>query len=137
MTRDKFIFGLIDDGVKEHLLRETYLTLECAVALAQRSEASKSQVKAMSSSTNLVYKCDDIQRKINPPRVFICGRCGRRHKPKSCPADGQQCLVCQKFHHFAKMCRNKPSVAKSLPLEGSFYCYRSQFTNKFRYIIRK
>ena len=61
MMRNKFIFGLIDDGMKERLLRETDLTLERAVALAQRSEASKLQVKAMSSSTNLVYRCDDIQ----------------------------------------------------------------------------
>ena len=53
MTWDKFIFGLIDDGVKERLLRETDLTLERAVALPQRSEASKSQVKAMSSNTHL------------------------------------------------------------------------------------
>ena len=28
MTRDKFVFGLIDDGLKKHLLRETELTLE-------------------------------------------------------------------------------------------------------------
>ena len=55
MTRDKFIFGLIDDGVKERLLCETNLTLECAVALAQRSKTSKSQVKAISNSTNLVF----------------------------------------------------------------------------------
>ena len=61
MTRDKFSFGLIDDGVKERLLRETDLTLEHAVALAQRSKASKLQIKAMSSSTNLVYKYDDIK----------------------------------------------------------------------------
>ena len=53
MMRDKFIFGLIDDGVKEYLLHETDLTLERTVALAQRSEASKSQVKAMSSNTHL------------------------------------------------------------------------------------
>ena len=118
MTRDKFIFGLIDDGVTERLLRETDLTLERAVALAQRSEASKSQVKAMSSNTYLAYKCDDIQQKTDPPRLFICGRCGKLHKPKSCPAYGQKCGICQKFHHFAKMCRNKPSVAKSLPLDA-------------------
>ena len=31
---------------------------------------------------------------------------------------GQQCSVYQKFHHFVKMSRNKPSVAKSLPQEA-------------------
>ena len=73
MTRDKFFIGLIDDGVKECLLHKTDLTLEHAVALAQHSEASKSQVKAMPSNTHLVYKCDDIQQKTDPLRLFICG----------------------------------------------------------------
>ena len=45
--RDKFVFSLIDDGLKEHLLCGTDLTLERAVALAQRSKASKVQVKAV------------------------------------------------------------------------------------------
>ena len=113
MTRDKFVFSLIDDRLKERLLCETELTLERAVALAQRSEASKVQAKAMSSSSNVMLTCDDIQQKKDPPRVFPCGQCGRRHKPKSCPAYGQQCSACHKLHHFAKMCRNKTSVPKS------------------------
>ena len=66
MMRNKFIFSLIDDRVKERLLRETDLTLEWALALADHSEVSKSQVKAMSSSTHLAYKCDDIQQKTDP-----------------------------------------------------------------------
>ena len=35
LTRDKFVFGLIDDGLQECLLRESDLSLEHAVALAQ------------------------------------------------------------------------------------------------------
>ena len=49
-TKDKSIFCLIDDIVKVCLLRETDLTFECAVALAQHSVASKWQVKAVSSN---------------------------------------------------------------------------------------
>ena len=62
--RDKFIFGLIDDGVKECLLCGTDLTLERAVALTQHSEASKSQVKAISSNTHLWL---DLQKHQNNP----------------------------------------------------------------------
>ena len=48
MTRDKFIFDQIVDGLTECLLCETDFTLENAVALAQRSKVSKSQRKAYS-----------------------------------------------------------------------------------------
>ena len=43
MIRDKFVFGLIDDSLKERLLREADLTLERAVSQAQRTESSKAQ----------------------------------------------------------------------------------------------
>ena len=59
-----------------------------------------------------------FSKRQNPLKLFICGRCGKRHKPKSCPAYGQQCAIFQKFHHFVKMGRNKPSVAKSFPLDA-------------------
>ena len=40
-------------------------------------------------------------------RAFSCGKCGRTHKPKECPAYGQQYSICHKFNHFAKVCRRK------------------------------
>ena len=36
-----------------------------------------------------------------------CEQCGYKHRPKECPAFGQQCSICHKLHHFAKVCRNK------------------------------
>ena len=118
LTRDKFVFGLIDDGLQERLLRESDLSLERAVALAQRSESSKIQVKAMASRSTQAFNCDEIQQKKYPhPRLSPCGRCGKHHKPRHCPAYGQQCSACHKLHHFAIMCRNKPSALNPLPQE--------------------
>jgi len=113
LTRDKFIFGLQDDSLKEHLLRESDLTLPRAVSIAQRSESSKKHVKEMSnSSSNLSVNCDEVHR--GPPlgatgksKPFSCGQCGRTHKPKEYPTYGQQCSICHKCNHFAKVCRSK------------------------------
>jgi len=54
LTRDKFVFGLIDDSLKERLLLEASLTLSKAVEIAQRSESSKQQVKDMTKSPTLM-----------------------------------------------------------------------------------
>ena len=49
MVRDKFVFGLKDDNLKERILRETDISLDKIVALAQRTESSKQQAKAMTT----------------------------------------------------------------------------------------
>ena len=41
LARDKFVFGLIDDRLKERLLREENLDLDTAVRQAQQAESSK------------------------------------------------------------------------------------------------
>ena len=98
--RGKFVFGLTDDGLKERLLRESDLSLEHAVALAQWSESSKIQVKAMASRSTHAFNCDELQQNKYPqPRLSPCGQCGKRHKPRHCPAYGQQCSACHKLHH--------------------------------------
>jgi len=112
LMRDKFVFGLRDDSLKERLLRESDLILAQAVSIAQRSESSRQHVKEMSTSKQSA-NCDKVQHRLPPPvvsgkgRVSVCGNCGRAHKPRECPAYGQQCSICHKFNHFAKVCRNK------------------------------
>ena len=103
MIRDKFVFGLVDDNLKERLLRETAILLDKMVTLAQRTESSKQQAKEMRMSS--MKTIDAIAE--NKPKEFFCGRCGHNHRPKECPAYDQQCSACHKLHHFAKVCRNK------------------------------
>ena len=35
-----------------------------------------------------------------------CGRCGWRHEPGNCRADGQECRQCGRRGHFARVCRS-------------------------------
>jgi len=41
-----------------------------------------------------------------PGKPTTCGNCGLTHPRKQCPAYGKQCLKCNKFNHFAKLCRS-------------------------------
>ena len=56
--------------------------------------------------------CDEIrcalpQHSKSASKVFSCRQCGRTHRPKECPAYGQECAKCHKLHHFARVCRSR------------------------------
>ena len=110
MLCDKFVFGLRDDALKKRLLVRdtTELTLEQAVSLARHFESSEVQVKKMSTAS---VNCAEIRRptpqhSTHTSTHIPCRQCGRRHRPKECPACGQQCTKCHKLNHFARVCRS-------------------------------
>ena len=46
MIRDKVVFGVCGDRVKERLLRELYLTINKALYVCRTSETSKQHIEA-------------------------------------------------------------------------------------------
>ncbi|CAG2227622.1 EIPR1 [Mytilus edulis] len=66
--------------------------------------------------------------KVEPHRYSSqqgCGNCGRRHsKQEECPAKGKKCNSCQKWNHFAQVCRSKQRVddTNSPPILGMQSC---------------
>ena len=59
LIRDKIVFRLIDNSLKERLLREVDISLAKAVETAQRAESSKRQVQEMSKpSVNTVQESE-------------------------------------------------------------------------------
>jgi transposase InsO family protein len=98
MVRDKFVFGLRDEGLIGKMLRESDQELDKIIQIAQASEVTKQQIKQMTA-----------KERVNAIRTITCGQCGDKHAPKSCPAYGKTCSACQRLHHYAKMCRNKKS----------------------------
>ena len=47
MIRDKVVFGVRDERIKERLLREADLTLNKALDVCRAAETSKQQIEAM------------------------------------------------------------------------------------------
>ena len=111
LIRDRLVIGIGDAAVRRRLLREKKLTLESAVDIVRASERSKNQFKQMEregeSSIHLVRKKRGQYKKTEEMKTQgTCKYCGKRHKPRECPAYGQECKKCHKKNHFAKVCKS-------------------------------
>ena len=113
MIRDRIVFATNSQKIREKLINQGRdLTLEKAVDIARTYEVSRSQLKSMASSTEVVHGISQSQQPkkgtCNPPskeRVPACSRCGKTHARDSCPATGKTCLKCGRANHFARMCK--------------------------------
>ena len=122
VLRDKFVFGLLDDSLKERLLRENELDLTKAVEIAHRQESSKRHIKDMSTKPviNTLSRGHTMRHssRQGTDTYITCRCCGKQHNPKQCPAYGQICTRCQKPNHFAKMCKTKLVPRKTVATKG-------------------
>ena len=119
MIRDKVVFGVRDERIKERLLREADLTLNKALDICRAAETSKQQIEAMGATqtqvpvhtmqarkkggrykktTSMPTQSSDDKREYNTP---ACKYCGRSHAPRQCSAFGKVCRKCGGSNHFA------------------------------------
>ena len=108
LIRDKIVFGIQDDRVKERLLRETNLTLTSATAICRAAEASCHQAKAMAKEATPV-DVKMISRRQHQ-HTQLCKYCG--HPPRQCPAYGTICSHCHAKNHFASVCMKRQQLPK-------------------------
>jgi len=101
ILRDRLVFGVSDDKIRERLLREPNLTLEKTDSICRATESMKSQMKMVQGKEHI----DAVQSKSHKE----CWFCGRQHDfgRKYCPAYGKQCTKCGKNNHFAAKCKSK------------------------------
>ena len=118
LIRDRIICGILDNGVRERLLRQDDLTLEKALQLCRAAETTRAQAHELSSTGERV-SVDALGSKKqsfnstshkgpkqqSQKSKYACGRCGYRHSRNACPAQGQICKKCGRENHFAKCCR--------------------------------
>ena len=104
MIRDKVVFGVRDERIKERLLRMADLTLNKALDICRAAGISKQQIEAMvvtqtqvpvhtmqarkkggryKKATSMPTQSSDDKREYNTP---ACKYCGRSHAPRQCSA---------------------------------------------------
>ena len=117
MIRDRIVFGITDDRVKERLLRESKLDLAKAIDICHASETSKHHLHAMTggnTQVNFIRKTHTPKHSTTPgkskphnqtPRIKHCRYCGSSHPPRQCPSYGKQCSKCSGWNHFAAVCK--------------------------------
>ena len=117
ILRDRLIFGIQDDKVRERLLREPRLTLAKTDEICRAAESMAVQMKMITdeslAETNVV-KDPEIHKKHPNKSTTVssireCWNCGQKHeyyKRDLCPAYGKICNKCHKPNHFASKCRS-------------------------------
>ena len=127
ILRDRLVFGVRDDKVRERLLREPNLTLAKTDELCRAAESMQVQMKVVGDGDNTVVhaiKADKQQWPSGTSKPEAshkptrdCWNCGRRHqfyKKDLCPAYGKRCNKCNKLNHFASQCRTSTVANKDV-----------------------
>ncbi|GFX59111.1 retrovirus-related Pol polyprotein from transposon 17.6 [Trichonephila clavipes] len=73
-----------------------------AIEIVQAAEASREQIRNMKYDTATINFMKENHNK--PKTQYNCKKCGRKHKPRECPAFGKICAKCKKKNHFAAKC---------------------------------
>ena len=99
ILRDRLVFGIRDNKVRERLLGESLLTLKKADEICRASESSSAQMKEV-SQTDMVSALDPakknerqrtIRQRSTNRQGKTCGNCGRSHEMGNCAARGKVC----------------------------------------------
>ena len=116
LLRDRLVFGIRDDKVRERLLRESNLTLAKTNEICRAAESMLAQMKVVGSGdiTSTTVSAVTWSNNPNNPNKETsakptrdCWNCGRRHQFHQralCPAFGKICSKCNKPNHFAAKC---------------------------------
>ena len=114
ILRDRIMFGITDDKVRDRLLREKNPTLERTLEICRAHEISTAQQKEVSkindSSIHAVGRRPGRKPKEKPGKqigwITDCKFCGRNHQrlKEQCAAYGKTCSVCRRLNHFKVKC---------------------------------
>ena len=110
ILRDRLVFGISDNKVRERLLRESMLTLAKTNEICHAAESMSVQMKMVEEGTESKVSAvsQDRFKKTMTEKSKECWNCGRRHEhyqKELCPAYGKTCRKCKKLNHFAVKCR--------------------------------
>ena len=120
LIRDRVVFGIQDNSVRERLLRDPDLTLQTAIEKVRSAELTNAQLKQIKADHKIAeesihaVKVSGEQLSKNRDQdisipIVNCKYCGRKHPrdKNQCPAYGAKCQKCGKPNHFAAKCKSK------------------------------
>lgn len=75
-----------------------------------KSRNKFNNIKTYNNNSGNVNKSSDNNKENKRNKIlerYDCKKCGKNHKPRSCPAYGKECNLCRKLNHFEIGCKNK------------------------------
>ena len=108
-VRDRVVFGLKDQKVKEKIIFSKDLSLMSVIEKIrlfniQKIELQKTAIKEETSSVDKVVK-KEVKKSLKE-----CTRCGTFHKYKNCPAFNAECFNCKTRGHYSTCCKKGKKV---------------------------
>ena len=132
--------GLLDNKLRERLLREPDLTLENAIKHGQAAEETKQHARELQRQLENEQKSiHALKRNAKPKSTnklpnptksnFFknCKFCGGSHNGGSCPAYSRRCRSCNESGHFAKCCPRNSVDGVEQPTQDEEYNSDSDF----------
>ena len=109
MLKDKIVFGIRSNQVREKLLTEDELNLSKVINICKTSEQAPNQLDEFEGKSKIdkVTVVENRSAKKKENENFDCKRSGTNHKCRECLAYNKLCTNCNKKCHFAKMCLSK------------------------------
>ena len=127
--RDQIVESCLSESLRRKLLEEgNNLTLAILLTRSATHEAVEARAREMSNHVNRtrhgfndesqsrVHRGSDTSSGACSSTVYnksdvhgenrFCGRCGKQHKIRECPAFGKQCFKCKGKNHFQSMCKS-------------------------------
>ncbi|XP_050509696.1 uncharacterized protein K02A2.6-like isoform X1 [Diabrotica virgifera virgifera] len=105
--RDRFVCGMMDEGIQKKLLAEAGLTFANACQIAQASELAQKQVRSLADTSSNVNSLKKSGFQQSSSDKVKCPKCGRKHEKGDCPASRWKCYGCSKVGHVKRLCPNK------------------------------
>lgn len=138
LIKDRIVCGILDNSLRERMLRDPELDLQKAISMCRAAETVKTQAKELIS--DMTGNVDAIRKeKKGAHKPFkkysseknvgqhnantqsnqkTCQRCATQHPPRQCPAYGKKCNNCQKDNHFARCCKSSSQKGKVEVVDG-------------------
>ncbi|XP_050526942.1 uncharacterized protein K02A2.6-like [Daktulosphaira vitifoliae] len=112
LIRDRVVAGVYDKKLQEKLLNEANVTLDKVIDVARKFNAAMKQSNVMNTTEEenailRIKKSSKNYRSSFVKNIENCKRCSKTHEINKCPAYQKKCIKCDKFNHFAKMCKGR------------------------------
>ena len=125
LVKDMIVCGVIDNSLRERLLRDADLTLDKAIASGHAAEETRLHAKELNSFQNNVEvnkvsrkQGYDVRKKTTSNKfdkqskkswdvIKRCKFCNSTHNGGQCPAYGKKCRACKQLNHFQMCCPYK------------------------------
>ncbi|XP_067944926.1 uncharacterized protein [Watersipora subatra] len=133
MVKDRLLSGMIDTSLSSELQLNEDVSLATVTSKMRAKETISMQ---MQNETKVAaVKLGSSKSKFNKAGVSKqaggiirdCRYCGRSHAPRSCPAFGKNCKLCEKPNHFAAVCKQKLRQTDEVTVDRENSEYSDQF----------